>query len=139
VVIRFVRKFFGSSFADWIIRVGIIASIVVSGYSAFQLQEASACQARYDDANNDRSRALMEPLAKERKAERAELKSNATVFLDPALLKPADERTPEEVARIRQEYLAWRTALADVEPAQQKADAARAANPILPPISEFCG
>lgn len=139
MVVRVFKKVLGSTVADWIIRVAVIVGLIISGASAYELQQDNACQGRYDNATNDRSRVLQQPLAVERQAERDEQHAAAELFLSPILLKPAEDRTPEEVAEIRKLYQDWRMALEKVEPAQQAADKARAENPIPPPISEFCG
>jgi hypothetical protein len=98
-----------------------------------------ACQERYNEANNARTRALTEVTAAEREAERRRSDALDAVFLDPSLLKPADQRTAadrERILRLFKEYLAAiRALLAE----RADADRARAANPVPPPPSAVCG
>ena len=97
------------------------------------------CQARYNETNNARTRALTEANDKERRADRAEDKARATLFTHPAILKPVADRSPAEIDEIRQLAVAWQHALTEEQRQQADADLERAEHPVPPPPSEVCG
>jgi hypothetical protein len=97
------------------------------------------CQARYNETNNARSRALTEAGDKERVADRAEDKARADLFTHPAILKSTAERTAAEREEMRQLAVAWQRALTEEQKQQAAADVERAEHPVPPPPSEVCG
>jgi hypothetical protein len=104
-----------------------------------EVQSRLECQARYNEVNNARTRALTEATAKERQAGRAEDKARANLITNPAILKPAADRTPAEAEHLRQLTLAWQATLVEEQRQQAAADAERQQYPVPPPPSELCG
>lgn len=96
------------------------------------------CQARYNETNNVRSRALTEANDKERAADRAEDSARAALFTHPAILKPTAERTAAEREQMRQLVVLWQNALTEEQKQQAAADQERAEHPVPPPPSEVC-
>jgi len=133
------RRFMSSKVADWMVRVAVIVSVIVSSFSAWQLQNLTSCVARYNDANNARSVILTEAASEERTAERRTDDAQAAVFLNPAVSKPAAQRTPAEQAEILRLFRAWQAALSDQKTERAAADDARVDHPIPDPPSEVCG
>lgn len=103
-----------------------------------QVAAQSTCQAEYNAVNNQRTRALTEVTARERDAERARGDALDAVFLDPALLKPADQRTPEDAKRIRALFTTYLAAAETLRAERAAADKTRAANPVPPPPGTRC-
>lgn len=99
----------------------------------------SRCQAAVNEVTVARSRALTEITAQEREAERARGDALDAVFLDPALLKPVESRTPEDTKRIRALFSAYLETAATLKVERAAADKARAANPVPALPSQLCG
>ena len=95
------------------------------------------CQARYNEVNNARTRALTEVAADERAAERRIQDAEATLWLNPAVGRerkpgePIDPSVLADFAELRQALQAWRDATV-------QADADRAQHPVPPPPSTVC-
>jgi hypothetical protein len=133
------RRFMSSKVADWMVRIAVVVSVLVSSFSAWQLQNLTSCVARYNDANNTRSVVLTEATNQERMAERRADDAQAALFLNPAVSKPAAQRTPAERAEILRLFRAYQTALSDQKTERAAADDARVDHPIPDPPSEVCG
>jgi hypothetical protein len=133
------RRFMSSKVADWLVRIAVIVSVIVSSFSAWQLQNLTSCVARYNDANNTRSVVLTEATNQERMAERRADDAQAALFLNPAVSKPAAQRTAAERAEILRLFRAYQTALSDQKTERAAADDARVDHPIPDPPSEVCG
>jgi hypothetical protein len=125
--------------------VGLVASLVLdialtAGllWSAERQADNIACQARYNETNNRRSRILTEVGAEERRAERAASDSLNAIFLEPSLQRPSAERTVEENQRLIQLVIAHREAAVVLQRERAEADRARAANPLPPPPMAVC-
>lgn len=97
------------------------------------------CQANINDALIARTRVLTEVAAEERTAQRARDEALDTVLTDPSLLKPVDQRTPADQARVRDLYLRYRASVAQLDKARAAGDKARQANPVPPPPTQVCG
>lgn len=99
-------------------------------------QKFTACQANYNEVNNQRTRALTEAAAKERAADRRITEANAALWLNPKLIRaPGAPIDPAVLAAFRELQAAltnWRTVEVDV-------DKERAAHPVPPPPSAVCG
>jgi hypothetical protein len=115
----------------------ILLFVLGAGYT-WRVEGRLECQARYNETNNERSRALAEANEKERQAERAEKVARAALFTHPALLKPAAERTPTDGEEMRRLAVAWQRALTEEQAQQMAADAERREHPVPPPPSELC-
>lgn len=118
-----------------VLTVGLTACLVFLGW---QVNSFAHCQAEYNTVNNQRTRALTEATAKEREADRRRSDALDAVFLDPALLKPNDQRTAEDQTRIRRLFVEYLDAAKALRAERARADAARAANPVPPPPSTIC-
>lgn len=123
--------------------IAVLAAMFVimaaGGYAYIRRVESHLeCQARYNETNNTRSRALAEANDKERKADRAEDAARAALFTHPSVLKPSEERTPAEREELRVLVVAWQQALTEEQRQQAAADAERREHPVPPPPSEVC-
>lgn len=116
----------------------ILLFVLGAGYT-YRVEGRLECQARYNETNNARSRALNEAAEKERQAERAEKLTRAALFTHPAVLTPAADRTPAQREEIRRLAVAWQRALTEEQAQQAAADAERREHPVPPPPSEVCG
>lgn len=122
--------------------IAVLAVLAVAGMSLWYTNRVEShlqCQARYNETNNQRSRALTEANDKERAADRAEDKARADLFTHPALLKPAADRTRVDGEEIRRLAVAWQHALTEEQRQQVAADVERREHPVPPPPSEVCG
>lgn len=122
--------------------LAVLAVLAVAGMSLWYTNRVEShlqCQARYNETNNKRSRALTEANDKERVADRAEDKARADLFTHPALLKPAADRTSAEGAEIRRLAVVWQQALTEEQRQQAAADVERREHPVPPPPSSACG
>lgn len=121
-----------------VVLVACLLGLALSVVTSIQGRDFARCQAVYNEVNNERTRILTDVGASERSAERRRDDALDATFLDPALQKPANQRTPEDQRRVQAlfgEYLAAAEAL-KVERAA--ADKARAENPVPPPPSQAC-
>lgn len=116
----------------------IVLFVMGAGYT-YRVEGRLECQARYNETNNERSRALTEAADKERQAERAEKIARAALFTHPAILTPASDRTPAAREEMRKLAVAWQLALTEEQKQQTAADAERREHPVPPPPSEVCG
>jgi hypothetical protein len=117
-----------------------VLAVVIAGVTyVTRIESHLECQARYNETNNTRSRALTEATEKERRADRAEDRARAALFTHPAVLKPSEERTTAEREEMRQLAVAWQQALTEEQKQQAAADRERAEHPVPPPPSEVCG
>jgi hypothetical protein len=114
-------------------------ALVLAVYAAVQFREFAECQAQYSENLNERTRILTDVGAAEREAERRRSDALDATFLDPALSKPAGERTEAETERIRQLFAKYLDAAEGLRAERALADRARAANPVPPPPSAVCG
>lgn len=110
----------------------------VQQQQAEELRTYAECQARVNDALIARTRALIEVAEKERVAQRARDDALDATFLDPSLLKPAEQRTVADRKRVTELYLTYRQAAETLRAERAAADKVRAANPVPAPPSEVC-
>lgn len=121
--------------------VMVALSLVAVGLSARQtyvLQRHVACQAEYNEANNERTRALEEATSQERDATRIADDAERALFTDPALSTPAADRTEADRLRLQGLFRAYQAALVDLDRERVEADVARAEHPAPPPPSQTC-
>lgn len=133
------RRIMSSRTADRIVRIAVIVSVLVSGFSAWQWQDLTACVARYNDLNNQRSVILTEAADEERKAERLADNAQAALFVSPIVSKPMAERTPAERAELLRLLRAYQKALTEQANERTEADNARNQHPIPDPPKDVCG
>src|SRR3546814_16859150 len=79
--------------AEWVVRGGLVVTIVATGLFARQVQNLTDCVAAYNDANNERSVVLTEATNDERAAERKADDAQAALFLSPIVSIPTAHRT----------------------------------------------
>jgi hypothetical protein len=121
--------------------LAVLAVLAVAGMGLWYTNRVEShlqCQARYNETNNARTRALTEATEKERAADRAEDKARADLITDPAILKPVGDRTAAEKEKLRRLAVAWQHALTEEQKQQAAADAERREHPVPPPPSEVC-
>jgi hypothetical protein len=118
--------------------VSLIAVVAAGVWYTSRVEAHLNCQARYNETNNERTRALTGAAAKERAADRAEDKARADLFTHPALLKPTAARTPAEREEIRRLVVVWQQALTEEQKQQTAADVERREHPVPPPPSKVC-
>jgi hypothetical protein len=128
-----------SKMAERLVRVCVVLWIVVTGFFAWQVQDLSSCVANYNDLNNTRAKVLTEASDQERDAERKADDAQAALFLDPAVSKPMQQRTPAEQAELLRLFRAYQSALSDQKKERADADGARRVHPIPDPPREVCG
>lgn len=133
------RRILSSRTADGIVRIAVIVSVLVSGFAAWQWQDLTACVARYNDVNNQRSVILTKATDDERAAERTADNAQSALFLSPILNKAAAERTPAESAEILRLFRAYQKALTTQANERTEADNARKQHPIPDPPKDVCG
>lgn len=122
--------------------VVLVLGAISTGYLVVlgrQIDGFARCQAEYNTINNERTRALTEVTARERNADRARSDALDAVFLDPSLLKPADQRTPADARRVRQLFAAYLDAVAALKIERATADKARLEHPVPPAPASVCG
>jgi hypothetical protein len=124
---------------DVIIRIGVVVSIPLGGFAVYQNQELTHCVASYNNANNQRSKALTEATDAERNAERKADDAQAALFLSPVLSKPSADRSQVEQAEVLRLFRAYQDALSDQRKERADADDARRDHPIPDPPSQVCG
>lgn len=116
----------------------ILMFVLGAGYT-YRVERRLECQARYNEINNERSRALTAAAEKERQAERAEKIARADLFTHPAILTPAADRPPAAREEMRKLAIAWQQALTEEQRQQVAADEERREHPVPPPPDEVCG
>lgn len=119
-----------------VIRAAVVLSIGVGSYAAYQVNELAQCVANYNDANNQRSVALIGATDDERAADRKTNDAQAALFLSPSLGNP--QRTPAEQAELVRLLRAYQAALSDQRKERADADGARRDHPIPDPPSQVC-
>lgn len=134
-----IRRWWGRVALDRLITaISLIAVVAAGVWYTSRVEAHLNCQARYNETNNQRTRALTGAAEKERAADRAEDKARADLFTHPALLKPTADRTPAEREEIRRLAVAWQQSLTEEQIQQTAADAERREHPVPPPPSEVC-
>lgn len=133
------RRIMSSRTADGIVRIAVIVSVLVSGFSAWRWQDLTACVARYNDVNNQRSVILAKAGDDERMAERTADAAQAALFLSPIVSKPADKRTPADRAELLRLFAAYQKALTGQANERIEADNARQEHPVPDPPKDVCG
>lgn len=133
------RRVMSSRAADGLVRVAVIVSVLVSGFSAWRWQDLTTCVARYNDISNQRAVILTKANEDERMAERTADTAQAALFLSPILSKPAAARTPAESAEIVRLFRAYQKALTEQATERIEADDARKEHPIPDPPEDVCG
>lgn len=118
--------------------LGVVVVVALGVLYTNRVESHLKCQARYNETNNARSRALTDAADKERKADRAEDKARAALFTHPSILKSAEDRTPAEREELRRLAVVWQQALTEEQKQQAAADVERREHPVPPPPSEVC-
>jgi hypothetical protein len=99
-------------------------------------QRFVVCQARYNEINNVRTRALTEATERERAAGRRVTEAEAALWLSPKLIRqPGQPIDPAVLAAFKELQVAltnWRAVIVEV-------DRERQAHPVPPPPSALCG
>jgi ABC-type transporter MlaC component len=126
-------------FTAWIVLAVSLVSLVMAAVTSIQSYRQAACQANYNEINNQRTRILTDVGAKEREAERRRDAALDATFLDPSVAKPVSQRTPEDQHRVQALFAEYLDAARAVATERAAADEARAANPVPPPPSAVCG
>lgn len=105
-------------------------------HEAAERERFVACQANYNQANNERTRILTEATDKERAADRRVTEAQAALWLQPRLIREAGQPIdPAVLAAFRELQAAltnWRAVTAEV-------DKERQAHPVPPPPNAVCG
>lgn len=115
-----------------------LVAVVQSWRTSSAQSDYVKCQARYNEINNERTRALTETAETERAAERRVQNAEANLWLNPAITRPRQAGQPVDPAilaafnELRMALTAWRETTA-------AADARRLDHPVPPPPSELCG
>src|SRR3546814_3292424 len=99
--------------AEWVVRGGLVVTIVATGLFARQVQNLTDCVAAYNDANNERSVVLTEATNDERAAERKADDAQAALFLSPIVSIPTAQRTPVQQAELLRLFRVYQIALSD--------------------------
>lgn len=133
------RRIMTSRTADRIVRALVIVSVMVSTFAAWRWQDLTACIGRYNDVSNQRSVILTKATDDERRAERTADDAQAALFLDPAVSKAAEKRTPAESAEILRLFRAYQKALTEQANERIEADNARHQHPVPEPPKDVCG
>lgn len=133
-----IRRFLASPLIDAVIRVAVVLSVVGSGVAVYQNQSLTKCVASYNNANNERSKAISDAQDQERKAERVADAAQAALFLSPLVSKPVAQRTPAEQAELLRLFRAYQDALTEQSKERSAADGARRDHPIPDPPKEVC-
>lgn len=123
----------------WILLVASMGALVVGVASEISRQSGARCQAQYNEINNERTRILTDVGAQERAAQRRRDDALDRTFLDPSLLKPADQRTAADRAHVQELFREYLAAAQQLQVERAEADKARAENPVPPPPSQTCG
>lgn len=135
-----------SALPKWWRRIGPVLLVLVSlgavaqSYVTTQAQRTFvACQARYNEANNERTRIITEAANRERDSSRMADDALAALFGHPAALTPDPDRSPQQRREIVALARAWVDAVIKQKQDRADADKARAENPVPPAPSEVCG
>lgn len=136
--LRWFRYLMSSRLADWFVKIAVIVSVALSGFSAWQGQKLTACVAEYNNVNNLRSKILTGAADQERAAESRADRAQAALFTSPLAGKPPGTRTRTEQAELIRLFRAYQSALAEQEKERAQADDARRDHPIPDPPSEVC-
>lgn len=132
------QRFLASPLIDGVVRLAVVLSLAGSASVWLQTRDLAQCVARYNDANNARSKVLTEATDEERSAERAADDAQAALFLSPVLSKPTDKRTAPEQAELLRLFRAYQVALSDQKEERRAADDARRVHPIPEPPKAVC-
>lgn len=125
---------------SWDRFIFVFSVLLVAGAGLWYTHDVEGrldCQARYNERNNARTRALTDVAQDERVAERRVQDAEATQWLNPAIARPRPAGQPidpsvlADFAELRAALQAWREATV-------QADADRAQHPVPPPPSEVC-
>jgi uncharacterized protein (DUF1501 family) len=116
-----------------------LGAVVQSYATTDRFRSYVECQARYNEINNVRTRALVDATDQERHAERAADDAERRLFTDPATTTPAGERSPADQARLLDLFRAYQAALSQLALERAEADKARGDHPVPAPPSEVCG
>jgi hypothetical protein len=116
----------------------ILLFVLGAGYT-YRVEGRLECQARYNEANNNRARILTEVTDQERGSTRRADDAEAAVFRHPAAFIPREDRTPQQQREIDALAHAWGAATIQRQQDRAEADKARAEHPVPPPPSELCG
>ncbi len=127
------------SVVQWIFWAAAVLSMFAVGIFSYRTERRAHCQEEYNNVMNERTRVLAEATEQERLTERRADDAQAAVFTDPALSRPLEQRTPEEIERINRLFRAYQVALIEQVKERNDADAARAAHPVPPPPAKLCG
>lgn len=132
------RRILASPILDAVIRLAVVLSLAGSATAWLETRALAECVARYNDANNQRSKVLTEATDAERAAERAADDAQAALFLSPTVAKPAKDRTAIEQAHILKLFRLYQQALSDQKEERRAADDARRIHPIPEPPEAVC-
>lgn len=132
------QRFLASPVLDGVVRIAVVVSLAGSASVWLQTRDLAQCVARYNDANNERTKILTEANDDERAAERAADDAQAALFLSPTVSKPASQRTEIEQAHILKLFHAYQKALSDQKEERRAADDARRVHPIPEPPKAVC-
>lgn len=116
----------------------ILLFVLGAGYT-YRVEGRLECQARYNQASNERSRALTEATDRERASNRRVDDALAAAFRHPAALKLREDRTPQQQREIEALARAWGEAIIQQQEDRVEADRTRAEHPVPPPPDEVCG
>lgn len=121
-----------------IFAVSIIAVVAAGLWYTSHVEDRLECQARYNEATNERSRVLTEAADRERESERRADDAQAAVFAHPAIFVPVKDRTPQQTRELEALARAWVQAVIDQKQDRADADKARAEHPVPAPPSTVC-
>lgn len=138
MVRRSIERFLESPALNAAFRIVVVASMVGSGLAWLQARELAQCVASYNNANNERSKAISDAQDQERKAERVADAAQAALFLSPLVSRPVAQRTPAEQAELLRLFRAYQDALTEQSKERSAADGARRDHPIPDPPKEVC-
>lgn len=115
-----------------------LVALVLAVAAGIKSQMYARCQAGINDVLITRTRILNDVGQRERVAERQRDDALDATFLDPAVRKRDDERTPAEKKRILALFATYLRAAEKVAVERVAADKARADNPVPPEPSAVC-
>lgn len=127
-----------SKWWSWVFLVVSVAALGMAVVSEVGRQSDAACQAEYNEINNERTRILTDVGAQERDAERRRDDALDRTFLDPSLLKSPDDRTPADRQHVQALFREYLAAAENLQTERAAADKARRENPVPPPPSQIC-
>lgn len=138
MVRRRLRLFLASPLVDIFIRVFVVLSLMLGGIAVYQNRTLTSCVVAYNNANNERTKAISDAQDRERKADRSADDAQAALFLSPVLGKPPAEQTPAEHEELIRLFRAYQTALTEQSKERAAADDARRDHPIPDPPKQVC-